>query len=131
MAKVYVDLNLAKTFGLSEKDFEGKDEKAQEKILDEAYNRFKKISALRNDTEVFENAKTAIPKLKEFFKAPILVWAQPKPPEKTAAKVQIVGYSGVKDKVLAIKPESKGAKLKVLQYDVSDFISSADDLAKF
>jgi hypothetical protein len=92
--------------------------------------KFKKTFVLRNETELFENAKTEIPKIKEFLKKPVIVWAKPKPPEKTAAKVQIVGYSSVKEKVLAVKPETKSDKVKILQYDIADFILSADDLVK-
>jgi hypothetical protein len=131
MAKYFVDLEFAKQFGLSEKDFSGKDRDGQEKILDEAYKKFKKTFALRNETEAFENAKTAIPKVKEFFQKPINVWVKPRGKEKQAFKVHIIGYSTLKDKVLAVKPESASEKLKVLQYDISEIILTADDLAKY
>jgi hypothetical protein len=131
MAKIVVDLELAKQFGLKEKDFAGKSEDEQEKMLDEAYKKHKKAYALRNEEELFENAKTAVPKVKEFFQNPVIVWAKPHGAAKGAAKVQVVGYSPLKEKVLAIKPESKGSTLKVMQYDISDFILTADDLVKY
>ena len=131
MAKIFVDLDFAKQFGLSEKDFAGKSEADQEKTLDEAYKKFKKTFSLRNETENFENAKTAVPKIKEFLHKQVLVYVKPHGVTKGVSKVQIVGYSSVKDKVLAINPESVSDKLKVLQFDTADFILSADELVKY
>lgn len=131
MAKFFVDLEFAKQFGLSENDFSGKSEAEQEKTLDEAYKKFKKSFSLRNETENFENAKTAVPKIKEFLKKQVFVYVKPYGVIKGVSKVQIVGYSSLKDKVLAVNPESVSDKLKVLQFDSGDFILSADELLKY
>ena len=135
--KIYIDLEFAKTFGLSEKDFAGKNQKEQIKILDDAYANKKKDFELIGQSECFDNAEKVFPKIKESLSKPVLIFIKKKTKsgDKEVLKesiVQVVGFSSIGNKVLTISPESStNSTLKVSQYELTDIFNSMSDLKAF
>jgi hypothetical protein len=118
MPEFVVDMTLAKSLGLTEKDFEGKNEDEQFDLIDSAVKKLKKSWKSRSKPEYFDNATKELQKIKELFKSPALIYVKPIPPSKSITAFQVVGYSPVDDKVLAIQPDSEAEKRKI--YQLSD-----------
>ena len=128
MAGIVIDLNMAKTLGLKESDFNGKSNQEQLKILDEGFTKYKAAIEIQSQKAYFDNAVNVLSKVKELFKTPTSVYVKAVGQKKTESIVEIVGYSEKNKKVFVINPESLA--LKVFTVDESDIIKSGDELLK-
>jgi hypothetical protein len=131
MAQIYVDLEYAKQFGLTEKDFAGKSEDEQLKLVDDGHKKLLKSWKNKSNSDNFANVIKELPKIKEALKTARMIYSRPIPPGKSVAELQVVGYLVDKGKVLTINPNAKSDMIKIVQVEEANILKNEEEYKKY
>jgi hypothetical protein len=118
------DKMLLKYAGISEQDYQKQSPKEQSASLNKGSKAYIKARTAQYNSAYYENAKTELPKIKDFFQKQVMVYARNIAQSTSIGEYLVVGYIGKEDKYLLINPKSDTTPIKINQVELEKIITS-------